>query len=263
MKYTISLFSIVLILVSILCIGVSWSMYNQLKRKELEFGKEKALMIKEKLDIEDSLIVLQQTIKQNNTVISSLEKENIFLTSNVKQLEEETEKTVSVFTEQLEKLQQENTILAKESEALKKNPIIQRILTTLQGDKTQLVQQALENLLQNLEAIKAGRLVNLAPIDIIETSAATALQTSPSIPPGKRGEILSVDEKYTLIIINLGRRNQITTGDRCLIVKSGQEIATSEIISVRYRVAAAVIDGLNTGFSLNDVQKGCSVVVKE
>ena len=265
MKDRNPLLLIILAIACIACIFLAWSTHKQLKNKDFEFDKEKALMIKDKLDLKDSLITMRETVNKNSATISTLEEEKISLLNSKKRLEEEKQKTVELFTEQLQTLQQENTLLTEQSEMLKQNPVIKRIAIALQGDKKETVQKALENLLQNLDTIHAGRQVNLAPINITKTSAATPSQQK-ILPPSSLenlGEILSVDAKHTLIIINLGRRNQIKAGDRCLIVKNGKEIATSEIISVRYRVAAAVIDGINAGYSLTDIKEGGSVLLKD
>lgn len=75
------------------------------------------------------------------------------------------------------------------------------------------------------------------------------------------GEALSFSGKENLMIINMGVKDGVKEGDKCVVYKDGAEIAYGEILSVRYRISAAVINDLAAGYKVKDLQKGCQVSI--
>jgi len=125
-----SLFGAILISVSVFCIVAVFSMFGYLKNKESGFNKEKALLIKEGLDLRDSMESLQEEIIQKIETLALLEEEN--------------ERLNKEYVEKFEILKEENTVLAERINEIEGKPMVDRLRDALRKEKNENVKKFLE-----------------------------------------------------------------------------------------------------------------------
>ncbi|MDD5174101.1 MAG: hypothetical protein PHV48_04680, partial [Candidatus Omnitrophica bacterium] len=117
------------------------------------------------------------------------------------------------------------------------------------------IRMVLDDSLRKIELIKEGKAVNLEPIVVKDDNALqSALLDQENAQ--KKGEVLSLDKKSSLVVINLGRKEGVKEGDRLRIFKDADQIAGGEVISVRYRISAAVIDDIRYKSTIDDIKEG-------
>jgi hypothetical protein len=79
----------------------------------------------------------------------------------------------------------------------------------------------------------------------------------------KTGKVLSVDAKDNLLVIDLGRQDDVKQGNRCIILKDEKEMASGEVISVRYNVSAVFVDDLKFNNKISNIKEGNTALIKE
>lgn len=189
---------------------------------------------------------------------------------------------------QLEELKKETLSLASKVSDLEKSPLIERIKEAMNNEENENIKKVLEDALHNIELIKSGKSVNLTPI-VVESKAAenkpaeekgedegsgaeqnstaqtaapaSANKTSTPVIVGQ-GNVVSSDSNNNLIIINLGRKDKMKEGLRCAVLKNDEEIASGEIISVRYNISAVYIDDVKYKNSISEIKEGDKILIK-
>lgn len=94
----------------------------------------------------------------------------------------------------------------------------------------------------------------------IEAAASFGKAVSESLEPA-RGEVLSVDEKLSLVTFDVGRMGGAKSGKKCLILKDEKEIASAEIVKARYRASAAFINKVMHGYNICDIKAGDNILI--
>ena len=88
-----------------------------------------------------------------------------------------------------------------------------------------------------------------------------ALELSIVSPELRKGKVISVDQKYSLAVFDIGRKDGVEKGKQCAILKDDKEIAQAEVISTRYNVSAAFIYETAYGHNIRDIKEGDGVLV--
>ncbi|OGW74938.1 MAG: hypothetical protein A2Z72_07385 [Omnitrophica bacterium RBG_13_46_9] len=263
-----ALFRTLLAAVTVFCIILIFAMFRHLKKAEFDFNDKKAEMIKENLDLKDNLSSLKERTERETKASKFLEEEN-------KKLKQEYSYRVDVLTG-------ENVSLVKKVKELEEKPLVERLKDALEVEQDEKVKEYLEKVLYNLVLIRSGKTVEADEPPIVTAAAgksatggSVASQLAPQIEEsetvqaelqplptaGINGKIVSVDRKDNLIVVDLGRRDNINEAQRCIIIKDGKEIASSKIISVRYRVSAAFVDDIRYAYSMRNINEGDEVLV--
>lgn len=289
-----TLIRIILAVVCIFCIVLVWSSFGNLKKMELDFNEKKATLVKENLDLKDRLESLQDVVNKKTEAAAALEKEKEDINGKLVLLKEENKKLTKAYgrlnvnynamlaekeamIKQLEELKRETIALATQVTDLEKSPPIERIKEAMNKEENENVKKVLGEALRNIELIKAGKSVDLAPIVVgaKENKAAEQIpaalvnppapveEARPKAPSARSGAVVSSDTKNNLIIINLGRKDKIKEGQKCAVLADDEEIASGEIISVRYDISAAYIDEFKYKNSIHDIKEGDKVAVRE
>lgn len=219
--------SILLSAVCILCIVISLTFYIALRNVKIEFNEKKAQLVKENLDLTDRLESIQASATKN----TQLEKEKSDLEAELKLVKAE-----------IEKLRSDNDSLV----SMKRNLFSQ--LSLLKKKYLVLVEKVTQ-----LE----GRPIALTPIVVKGGEQAGKLTAE------KTGKVLLVDAKNSLIIVDLGAKNEVEKGNRCVVIKDEQEIASGEIINVRYKESAVFVENLKYGNKINDIKAGFKVLINK
>jgi len=262
----------ILVTICLVLVIVSISLFQGIKKIELSFNEKKATLVKENLELKDKIDSIQEIMNQKIASVNTIEKEKKELEDQLNQVKKEQEKFAALYTQELNVLKRKNESLKKSVSALGKSPLIKRIKDAMEKEDNENIRKLLQNTLDKIELIKSGKSVNLEPI--VVTKKEEKIGTVPASggpllggqspffqPEGKEGAIISLDQKNNLMVINLGTKDSLKEGDRCTIIRDGQEIAQAEILSVRYRIAAAFIDDIRYKCTINDIKEGYKVVV--
>jgi len=238
MKIKNNFLMVALVILCILSIFFAISSSGRLRKVEVDFNEKKATLVKENLDLKDRLDSFQETVAKS----ALLEKEKSAIEADLKLLKEENEKIKDAYS----KLELNNSALVSSKEDLlrqieeleKKNIDLAKKLTQRES-KVAATQ------------IKEERAVALAPI-VVKGAQQERI-----------GKVLLVDVKNSLLVINLGSKDETKKGDRCMILKDEKEIASGTIINVRYRESAVFIEDLQYGNKIGDIKEGFAVLVKK
>lgn len=273
------LFNIVLVIACGFLAALAFSSFGRLKKMEFDFNEKKATLVKENLDLKDRLESLETIVKQKTSEVAGLDEKRKSLERELNTLKAENEKLNNdyaqlnqryenlmierkVIAEQSEALKRKYIALSRKVEALEKNPLIQKIQESIDKEQNAEIKKVLEAALQNIELIQAGKSVDLSPITVVGKDKEQPFVT---LQPGQQaaiaGEVLSVDKKNNLVVINLGRKDKIKEGDECIIFKNDKELARGEIISVRYKISAVFIDEVEYKRLITDIEEGDKILI--
>jgi len=249
---------IILAAVCALIVYISVVIFNNFKKAETEFNKMKAIIVNENLYFKGGMNPLQEAINHKMQALESLQTEN--------------DKLAGDYAKELEFLKRKADTLKKRMLALERSPLTDRIKRIMKKEDNENVKKLLQNTIDEIELLKAGRSVELEPkvVTKIETAGPSSTRTTGAgIAVGARavtemeGSIVFVDRNARLIVINLGTRNDIRKDDRCVILKNSYEMASGSIVSVRNELSAAFIDDFKRKYTIDDVRESYRVVVKK
>ena len=257
MRNKISLPLVILGVVALFSVILAMSAVRHLKKVELDFNSQKNAMTKEITSLKSNAESLQWIVDQKTKSLDSMAKDMKTLEEQVTVLRTEGEEQRKTYDEQIGEFKRKNVALKKRVGTLEEGSLIDRIREALFREENPNVKRILEDSINRIEMIRSGKSVSLQPIVVTkgEGAGATTLST------GGKAIILSVDKRNNLIVINAGRKDNVKEGDRCSILKGGEEIASAEIISVRYRIAAAFVDDVQYKHTIRDVKEGYEVVL--
>jgi len=261
-------FIAILISVCIFCIALGIFLFRHVKKIEFDFNEKEAALITENMDLQDRIEKVQETIKEKTKEINTLKKEKEKLSGRVQSAEEENEKLSKAHAERVGKLEEERELLHREIKTLKEMPITGLIRKAIAVEEDENIKKVLERTLRNMELVKSGNFIGLEPIVVTEEGGIEGFEgpkaAMTALHHKKRtGKILSIDKRNNLIVISLGTGNEIEEGRRLIILKSGEEIASAEIINSRYKISAAFIDDIKYGYTINDIREGYKVLVSK
>jgi len=263
-----TIFNVILVTVCAICIFFTIFLYRRIKDTESEYTEKEAVLIKENMDLRDRTDNIKLEIAKKKKELKAAAKDREALEEEVKSIEEENSRTKALYAEQVQKLKEEKEGLSRELSSVKGMPLVELIRKARDSEKDENLKKVLERTLNNIEMVRSGNVVDLEPIIVAkeesmrdDTSVATFVST-PAIEKGI-GEILSIDKKNNLVVVNLGTRDKVEEGMRLMVLDSGEKIATGEIISSRYRVSAAFIDDIEFKRTINDIKNGLQIAIGE
>lgn len=275
---TICIFSLVLVVF----------MFNQLKTTKSEFNEEKDVLVQEKSDLEERVESIQKIIDQKADTLIRIEGEKKSLEEELNVLKEETKRQIQTYSNELDTLRINNASLAGRITALEKKPLLQSLSEAIAKEKDEKVKKILERALYRAHSIYTKK--GIEPEFIVAPSKLEFIEDGPGAEPviekgeaegerkeekkitsvfgvsgkiKKQGKVLFLDKTYNMVIINLGNIDDMKDGDRCIILEKGKETAQGEIIGVRYKVSAVLVDGLIQNYTLADIKEGHDVIVFE
>jgi ABC-type multidrug transport system fused ATPase/permease subunit len=263
----------ILVSVAIFLIIFVISLYMNFKNTELQFNERKAVLIKENLDLEDEVGFLNEALAQKNEALAVIENKTKSAEEELERFERERETLKSEYRSQLLEIKQENTLLFERIEGLEKKTLAEHIEEAIQKEEDGNIKKFLAKMIYNIEIIKNGGNIELDPIVVTKKSdisrpaaVAAAADVSGALPlvtPKKGGSVISVDNKYSLVVFDMGRKDGVNIGEQCVVLKGEKEVATAEIISTRYKVSAAFVYEMAYGYNINDLEKGDAVSILE
>jgi hypothetical protein len=254
------LIGVALIAVCAFSIVIAISSFRSLKKMELEFNEKKATLVKENLELKDRIDSIQQMVAQKTEAAGVFDKEKKIIENQLKSLKDENEKLIFGTNEHIDTLKRKNAILKKRVASLENSPIVQRIKEAIQVEDNDNVKEVLADAVNKIEMVMAGKSVSLEPIVVTKIQQTGAVSSVTA--EGKTGVILSIDKKTNLIVINLGRKDDVKEGDRCKIFKNDLEIARAQIINIRYRISAAFVDDIKYKYTINDIGENQKVIIE-
>jgi len=239
-----------------------------MKDAEGEYTEKEAVLIKESMDLRDRMDDIRSEIAKKTKELKAAAKDKETLEEKMKSIEEKNSETKAFYAEQLQKLKEEKEGLSKELSSVKGMPLVELIRKARDSEENEDLKRVLERTLNNIEMVKSGNVVDLEPIVVAKEGALqddTGIATFAATPVIEKeiGEILSIDKKNNLVVVNLGTRDKVEEGMRLAVLDSGEKIATGEIISSRYRVSAAFIDDIKLKRTIDDIKNGLQIAIGE
>jgi len=259
----------ILIAVSLFLAVLVVSIYGNLKKTELAFNERKATLIKENLDLKDSNKTLEDAMNQKKEAFTLLEEQRKVVEEKLANFEKEKEAVKKEFEEELISLKKENSLLATRVKELEDKTLEEKIQEAIQKEDNDSLKKFLAKVVYNIEVIKKGGNIELEPIVVTETEQESAgssetvlkqpLKQSSALSQPKKGKIISVDQKYSLVVFDIGRKDGVEKGKQCAILKDDKEIAQAEVISTRHNVSAAFVYETAYGTDIRDIKIGDGV----
>lgn len=239
------------------------SSFRNLKKMELEFNEKKATLVKENLDLKDRINAVQETLSQKTDALNILEADKKVVQEELGILRKENDRIMASYGAEIEALKRKSAALRKRLSNIEKTPVVTTIRQAMDRENNENIKKVLALAAENIELIKSGKAVSLEPIVVTGLSGQAAPSgVATAVEQGeKQGMVLSADAKNNLIVIDMGRRDDIKEGDLFKIFKETEEIAEAEIISARYRIAAAFICDIQPRYTIDDVKEGSRAVL--
>lgn len=244
----------------------AFSSYKNLKKMRFEFNEKKSVLTRENLELKDRLDSIQEMVSQKMISLGILEQEKRKVEEQVAALKQENDKLMQASNEELKGIRQKNAALKKKIGELENSSVVRSIKDALEHESNENIRVVVEDTLNKIELIKTGNPVALEPIVVTNEAGGIAggagdYANVSTVGGNGNGTILSVDRKNSLIVINLGAKERVKEGDRLKILKGGKAIAQAEIISVRYRLSAAVVDTILPAYSMNNIEENENILV--
>ena len=238
------------------------------KKTELAFVEKKASLIKENLDLNDRILSLEETLSKKTAELSRLEEDTKPLKEALIKLKLENESLKSEYknlTAEKDASEDKYKSLSRKVAALEESPLIQKIQEAIDKEKNAEIKKFLQSVLQNLTLLQAGKPVSLAPIVVVskEKAPVSAPEQPPLIAGERIGQVISIDKKNSVVVIDLGRKDSVKEGYICTILKEDKEFARGAIISVRYNMSAVFIDEIQYRNLIGDIREGDKVTIEE
>ena len=253
-----SLLTTIPISVSIFCVIFAVSMFAHLKSVEERLKQEKKTLIEQNIELKNQYDSARAALTVKTDALENLEAERNAVAEEIARIKRQAADSASRTTEELELLRKENRSLRDELALVKKLSVTQVMREAVAGEDNETVRRIIEDALRKIEMAREGKSVTLEPIVVTESGASYEV-VSPAAP----GKILSVDTKSNLIAIDLGRGDDLREGQRCYIMKDGEEIGSAEIIRVRSKISAAFVDEMNYKYTVRDIRVGDRVSVQQ
>ncbi len=265
MEYKNRLVEIVLIALCILFIILAWASFQHLKKMEETFNEEKAVLIKENMSLKDTLSNIETELSEKTSAIMFLERAKESLETEIKTVKEVNRKIQGKHAEELDFLREENALLSEKISELESGSLATQIEEAIAEEPNENIRRVLEEALYKINAIKSGNIIDLKPIVVTKKDSPDIIYeeapSMPSVSGTTTGDVVSVNKKYNLIAFNLGRMDKVKEGDQCIVLKDDKEIASAEVISVRYKLSAALISDIKFRYSINDIREGDKILV--
>ncbi|MFH1594668.1 MAG: hypothetical protein ABID09_08235 [Candidatus Omnitrophota bacterium] len=262
-------FLAVLVFISIFFAFLTFSMYRHLKTSEAEFNFKEATLTKENLGLRDEAKSMLEEFEKN------IEKLTLF--------EEEKRSLNLQHSEEIKVLTEDKANLEKKIRELQNRSFIQNLRDAMHKEENENAKKFFERILYDIVTLRSVKNIELEPIIVTEKKSSSfggksgdkpnrkGAQVSKEPLPkstvnvfsGKRGKIVSIDDAYNLVIIDLGRKDGINGGEEIAILKGGEEIARAQIINVRYKISAAFINNIGQKYSVRSITKGYDVLISE
>jgi hypothetical protein len=242
-----NLLVIILVLALIFTAGASYLIMKKIRR---DYWTMRTTLSKDNQELKSRVGALQETLNQKEEVFNNAETYKKNYEEQIAFLKEENDKLRSGVDQKIDELTKKKSLLKKRIHKMETAPIDKWIKSMMAGQSDQKIKNILKDALDKVELVQSGKAVTLEPIEV---SAAN-----------KKGTILSIDRKNDLIVISVGSKDGLMEGDRFNIFsRDGKEIASAEVISARYAIAAAFVDSMNYGVNINSIKEGFSVAMVE
>ena len=243
----------------VLLAGLAGFSFLNLKKVEREFNSKKVLLVKENIDFKYRIEAIQEALNKKTESFDIVEKEKMLIEGKIELLKQENETLIKAYKENIVAIKKKNSILRKKISILENSSVIQRIkeAATIEGNES--IKQVLEEAATKIEMIKDGKHVNLAPIVVTNGLSSGGV----FVAEGTEGAILSVERDHGIIVINLGKKDGISEGCRLRVFKGDVGIAGAEVVGIRYRVSAAVVNDIQPKYTISDIKENDKVLVAQ
>lgn len=242
-----------LIVICVISIILSLSLAQRVKNSEAKFKKDRAILVREKMELKDELDALKDDLKSKADDIASLENERRIIKEQIAGLEKASADLKGASLQEVESLRQQIQSLRKDAEVFKDASSIQVLQDAAARETDATIKRILADALTKLTMVKDGKAVTLEPIVITGGADSAAV---------KQGKIVSFDKKNALIVVNLGSANGVRDGQRLKILGEQGEIAIATVIRTRYEISAAFIESFRSKHTIQDLREDLAITIE-
>jgi len=253
-----SFFNSVLIGICVFCVLLALIMFNNMKSAGRAIKDKNVALIRERAELKIQFDSLNEAFEKNKVTTSSLESEKKSIAEEFARLEKEYAESKTRKTKTLDALKHENKYMRRKIDLFRKLSTTELIKQITSRETNDSIKRILTDTLVKIEMTKDGKLIELEPIVL------PAGDNQPYANNGiskKQGEIISLNKKNSLIVINMGRAQGVTDGQRCRIIDNRGEIASGMIIRTRYEISAAFIDTFSKSYTIENVKEDAKVIL--
>jgi FtsZ-binding cell division protein ZapB len=239
--------------------------FTRMRAMELDFNEKKAVMVRETLDLKDSIDDLQEAVRKSSAELHTAKVDNEELNRKYSDIEVKYDELMSekdAIEEEAAGLREKYDSLSGKVDLLEKSPLVDRIRNSAEKEQNPEIRKVLQAALRNIEIIQKGGAVELPPI-VIGPGNAGDESVFVGSDPAQYGKVLSLDARNNLVVVDLGRRENITEGSECMVLRDDKQIARGEVISVRYRISAVHIEEMAYKYDVSDIREGDKAAVRE
>lgn len=246
----------------VVCLLFAFSSCERTKKMDSDFNERKAILIKENLDLKDKADSLDVLLKQKLAETSTVEERIKALKGELAALKKKYEQLSSDFAQLNNKhdslVSEKESLSVKIEEVRKENASLQKDLSDY---KKLPVEEKIKEALGKGSDVKVSSAVDLSKISVKKESGVTSSPVLKQLALPLEAEVVTVDPKNNLVIIELGRKDKIKAGDKCVILRDNQEIASGEVMSVQFKVSAVFINKLSYKRVITDIEIGDRALV--
>jgi cell division protein FtsB len=195
----------VLVVVGIFFIFLAISFSTNVKKMEVDFNRQKALLAKENSDLKIKVEAIQNIVEEKIRAMDAVEKEKKTLERKFITLKNKNEELTSSLGKQLEELKRKNLTLKKRISNLENGDLIQKIREAIEKENNENIKIVLKNMLDKIEILKGNPSAAPSPVtpekekesfrDMAAESGITQNVPSKQAQEEKNGVVLSLDIK--------------------------------------------------------------------
>lgn len=238
---------LLLIVMAIVTMTVVLFAFLYVRMLKFDFDEKKAGLVKEIGALKEEAEGLRASMDEKSRAVAAIEDEKRAVERELESVKAGNEELRKELTGRLAALERKRKALKKHIARLEKGDPLGALKDAIDRSSNGDIRKILQDAARRVEAVEQGKPVDLEPI-VVGTPETT-------------GAVVTADRKNCLVVVNLGKKNGVEPGDRVKIYDCDGEIASAEVLSARFMLAAAYVDQFSKGKSIRNLKEGLKAVV--
>ena len=229
---------------------------ERIRLVELNFNKKRVVLIKENLGLKDKIGSFEEAVSRSAAERAKDEERANTIEGEFVRIKEEREDAKAEYERLAKKLDsssEENRYLTEQLKALKNKPSAP--VVDFGNVKKVLPIQDAPELIGKEQSGEIKKVSQEPPSQKVQSMQPIGL-------PEIKGNIISIDFRNNLAVIDRGRKDSIKELNRCIILKDDQEFARGEVIMVGYGTSTIFINEVKYNSTISDIPERSAVIVQ-
>ena len=234
-----------LIIMAIVVLMIFLFSFLYVRMLKFDFDQKRDALMTQISDLKEEIEALREGMDRKERMLIDVEREKRSVESALRDARDDNEELRAELTEKLNQLERKRKTLKKRIASLEGGSPLLMLREAAAKSTNPDVQRILQEAMQRVSLVEQGKPISLEPITVGGQVGG--------------GTIVSFDRRNNLIVVDLGRKSGLSSGDRLSIMRDGGEIASAEVLSTRYLLSAAFIDQFSYGSSIRDIKESLKV----